>query len=81
MMVFIILKGFYTRTDNPAYNGPFETDVQDDHYRSYFGSDVIGPMAVIWFYQPFSNAGTIDSFFPMWRRKAIFNGSDQVSGY
>jgi hypothetical protein len=54
------LKGFYTRTDNPPYNGPFETDVE---------MITTGPnsVAMYWpdfgdYYQPFTNNGTLTAF-------------------
>jgi hypothetical protein len=71
------LKGFYTRTDNPPYNGPYETDVE---------MITTGPnsVAMYWpdggdFYQPFTNNGTLTAFSNV-APEAIFNGSDQVSG-
>jgi Domain of unknown function (DUF1735) len=70
------LKGFYTRTDNPAYNGPFETDVQ---------MITTGPNSVAMYWddagdyaQPFSNSGTLVAFSNV-APEAFFNGSDQVS--
>lgn len=70
------LKGFYTRTDNPPYNGPFETDVE---------MVTTGPnsVAMYWpdfgdFYQPFSNNGTLTAFSNV-APEAIFNANDQVT--
>lgn len=70
------LKGFYTRTDNPPYNGPFETDVE---------MVTSGPnsVAMYWpdggdFYQPFSNNGTLTAFSNV-APEAFFNANDQVS--
>jgi hypothetical protein len=69
------LKGHFTRTDVPAYNGPFETDVE---------MITTGPnsVAMYWdefgdFYQPFSNNGTLTAFSNV-APEAFFNGSDQV---
>jgi hypothetical protein len=70
------LKGFYTRTDNPAYNGPFETDIE---------MITTGPnsVAMYWpdfgdFYQPFSNAGSLTAFSNV-APEAFFNAGDQVT--
>ncbi|MDP4261577.1 MAG: DUF1735 domain-containing protein [Bacteroidota bacterium] len=70
------LKGFYTRTDNPPYNGPFETDVQ---------MVTTGPnsVAMYWpfggdYYQPFSNAGNLTAFSNV-APEVFFNGADQVT--
>jgi hypothetical protein len=71
------LKGFYTRTDNAALNGPFETDVE---------MITTGPnsVAMYWpdggdYYQPFSNGGSLTAFSNV-APEAYFNTSDQVSG-
>ena len=70
------LKGFYTRTDNPPYNGPFETDVE---------MITTGPnsVAMYWpdfgdFYQPFSNNGSLTAFSNV-APEAFFSATDQVS--
>jgi len=70
------LKGFYTRTDNPPYNGPFETDVE---------MVTTGPnsVAMYWpdggdYYQPFSNNGSLTAFSNV-APEAFFNATDQVS--
>ena len=70
------LKGFYTRTDNLPYNGPFETDVE---------MITTGPnsVAMYWpdfgdYYQPFSNNGSLTAFSNV-APEAFFNSSDQVS--
>ena len=70
------LKGFYTRTDNPPYNGPFETDVQ---------MITTGPNSVAMYWddagdyaQPFSNSGTLVAFSNV-APEAFFNTSDQVT--
>ena len=70
------LKGFYTRTDNPALNGPFETDVE---------MITTGPnsVAMYWpdfgdYYQPFSNNGSLTAFSNV-APEAFFSGSDQVT--
>ena len=70
------LKGFFTRTDNPPYNGPFETDVE---------MVTTGPnsVAMYWpdfgdYYQPFSNAGTLTAFSNV-DPEVFFSASDQVS--
>ncbi len=70
------LKGFYTRTDNPPYNGPFETDVE-------MITTGPGSVAMFWpefddFYQPFSNNGSLTAFSNV-APEVFFNGSDQVS--
>jgi hypothetical protein len=71
------LKGFFTRTDNPPYNGPFETDVE---------MVTTGPnsVAMYWpdfgdYYQPFSNAGTLTAFSNV-DPEVLFNAGDIVSG-
>jgi hypothetical protein len=71
------LKGFYTRTDNPPYNGPFETDVE---------MITTGPnsVAMYWtdggdYYQPFANNGTLTAFSNI-DPEVFFNAADQVSG-
>jgi uncharacterized protein DUF1735 len=70
------LKGFYTRTDNPPYNGPYETDVE---------MVTTGPnsVAMYWpnfgdYYQPFSNNGTLTAFSNV-APEAFFNTNDQVT--
>ena len=70
------LKGFYTRTDNPPYNGPYETDVE---------MITTGPnsVAMYWpdfgdYYQPFANNGALTAFSNV-APEAFFNGSDQVT--
>jgi hypothetical protein len=70
------LKGHFTRIDLPAYNGPFETDVE---------MITTGPnsVAMYWpefgdYYQPFSNAGTLTAFSNV-APEAFFNATDQVS--
>ncbi|MFI5128513.1 MAG: DUF1735 domain-containing protein [Chitinophagales bacterium] len=71
------LKGFYTRTDNPAYHGPFETDVM---------MITTGPTSVAMYSdelggytQPFFNAGDLFGFSNV-GPEVIFNASDLVSG-
>src|SRR5215510_1148193 len=70
------LKGFYTRTDNPPYNGPFETDVE---------MITTGPNSVAMYWpladdwgQPFSNAGSL-VYFSNIDPEVFFNTSDQVT--
>jgi Domain of unknown function (DUF1735) len=70
------LKGFYTRTDNPALHGPFETDVE---------MVTTGPnsVAMFWpdlddYYQPFNNGGSLTAFSNV-APEAFFNASDQVT--
>ncbi len=70
------LKGFYTRTDMPAYNGPYETDVE---------MITTGPnsVAMYWpefgdYYQPFANNGSLTAFTNV-APEAFFNSSDQVT--
>jgi hypothetical protein len=70
------LKGFYTRTDNPSYNGPFETDVE---------MITTGPnsVAMYWpdggdYYQPFSNNGSLTAFSNV-APEVFFSTADQVT--
>jgi Domain of unknown function (DUF1735) len=72
------MKGFYTRTDNAAYNGPFEVDVE---------MITTGPnsVAMYWtdaggFAQPFWDAGSGDlTAFGNVGPEAIFNATDQIT--
>jgi hypothetical protein len=71
------LKGFYTRTDLPPYNGPFETDVE-------MISTGPNSVAMYWpeggdFYQPFSNDGSLTAFSNV-APEVLFSASDAVSG-
>jgi hypothetical protein len=70
------LKGHFTRTDIPAYNGPFETDVE---------MITTGPnsVAMYWpdfgdYYQPFANNGALTAFSNV-APQVFFNGTDQVT--
>lgn len=69
------LKGHFTRTDVPAYNGPFETEVE---------MITTGPnsVAMYWpdggdYYQPFSNNGSLTAFTNV-APEVFFNGADEV---
>jgi len=69
------LKGHFTRTDLPAYNGPFETEVE---------MITTGPnsVAMYWpefgdYYQPFSNNGSLTAFSNV-APEIFFNSADQV---
>jgi hypothetical protein len=70
------LKGFYTRTDNPAINGPFEADVEmittGINSVAMYYSDAGG------FAQPFVNAGS-PAFFTNVAPEVFFNATDQAS--
>jgi hypothetical protein len=71
-----LLKGFYTRTDNPAINGPFEADVE-------MITTGINSVAMYWpdagsFAQPFFNNGS-PTFFGNVAPEVYFNATDQVS--
>lgn len=70
------LRGHFTRTDNPAYNGPFETEVH---------MITTGPSSVVMYWpladdygQPFSNAGSL-SYFINVAPEVFFNANDQVT--
>ena len=69
------LKGHFTRTDLPAYNGPFETEVE---------MITTGPnsVAMYWppfgdYYQPFANNGALTAFSNV-APEVFFNSSDEV---
>lgn len=70
------LKGYYTRTDNPDLNGPFETDVE---------MITTGPNSVAMYWtdgggyaQPFVAAGSLTGFSNV-DPEVFFNAGDQVS--
>jgi hypothetical protein len=70
------LKGHFTRTDIPAYNGPFETDVE-------MVTTGINSVAMFWpdgddFYQPFANNGVLTAFTNV-APQVFFNATDQVA--
>jgi hypothetical protein len=70
------LKGHFTRVDLPAYNGPFETEVE---------MITTGPnsVAMYWpefgdYYQPFANNGALTAFSNV-APEIFFDANDQVS--
>lgn len=70
------LKGHFTRIDNPAINGPFETDVE-------MITTGINSVAMYWpdggdFYQPFANNGSLTAFANV-APEVYFNTTDQVT--
>jgi hypothetical protein len=70
------LKGFFTRTDNPALNAPFDTEVE-------MITTGVNSVAMYWpfggdYYQPFTNNGAPAGFTNV-APEVFFNGSDQVS--
>jgi hypothetical protein len=69
------LKGFYTRTDNPALNAPFETEVE-------MVTSGSGSVAMYWpdaedYAQPFTNGGDLTAFSNV-APEVTFNATDQV---
>lgn len=70
------LKGHFTRTDLPAYNGPFEADVE-------MITTGVNSVAMFWpfagdYYQPFFNNGAPAGFVNV-APEVFFNATDQVS--
>ncbi len=70
------LKGFFTRTDNPAYNRSFETEVE-------MITTGANSVAMYWpdagdYAQPFSNNGSLTAFSNV-APEVYFNTADQVA--